>query len=62
MYHKMSFKRQVLIQGYPFHWAKCYSRNNSCYIEKRKIHVIGFISNQTITVTLVGKSAFELVH
>ena len=33
-----------------------------CYFEKRKIHVIGFISNQTITITLVGKSAFELVH
>ena len=31
-------------------------------VEKRKIHVIGFISNQTITITLVGKSAFELVH
>ena len=24
--------------------------------------MMGFISNQTITITLVGKSAFELVH
>ena len=30
--------------------------------EKRKLQVLGFTSNQTVTFTLVGKSAFELVH
>ena len=41
-------------RGYPFHWAKCYSWNYSCYFEKRKIQVIGFISNQTITIWLAS--------
>ena len=49
-------------RGYPLHWEKCYSWNHSCYFENSKIHVICFISNQTITITLVGKSAFEHVH
>ena len=28
----------------------------------KRVKFIGFISNQIITITLVGKSAFELVH
>ena len=66
MYHKMNFKCQNLtsydtgVTHFIGHNVIC--ETISVTFEKRKIHVIGFISNQTISITLVGKSGFELVH